>query len=169
MTRFVSTTNCFVRKDDAILMLRRSDTIYKFPGFWMGPGGRQEPTEDILSACIREVAEETGLTIENVSLRVIATHHYPHKDEVYLVFIFVADYVDGQPQGEEELGTLEWLKEEDALALDRLYPDLKVHLPLALDHSSELYFTHMEFDHASNIVKERVSPISTYRLGQYGN
>ncbi len=161
MTKFTSTTNCFVFDKNQVLMLHRSKSIYKFPDFWMGPGGRQEPYEDVLAACVREVKEETGLDVDKVKLRIIATHYYPHKDEVYIVFIFTADYIGGELR-KEEMGDLEWIERDKVLELEKLYPDLRIHLPLIFQDSSELFFTHMEFDDSSQVVNHRITPISEF-------
>jgi ADP-ribose pyrophosphatase YjhB (NUDIX family) len=53
-----------VRRDDGqILLERRSDC-----GWWGLPGGRVEPGESITEAALREVFEETGLTVRITGL-----------------------------------------------------------------------------------------------------
>jgi ADP-ribose pyrophosphatase YjhB (NUDIX family) len=53
-----------VRRDDGqILLERRSDC-----GWWGLPGGRVEPGESITEAAVREVFEETGLTVRITGL-----------------------------------------------------------------------------------------------------
>jgi mutator protein MutT len=53
-----------VRNDPGeILLEKRSDC-----GLWGLPGGRIEPGESIVEAALREVREETGLTVEIVRL-----------------------------------------------------------------------------------------------------
>lgn len=46
-----------------ILLEKRSDS-----GLWGLPGGRIEPGESLIEAALREVREETGLTVEIVGL-----------------------------------------------------------------------------------------------------
>lgn len=152
MTTFVSTTNCYLLRKGKVLMLHRGAHKSRFPGFWMGPGGHQETDESVLDTCRRELKEETGLEGENYRLRVVATHHYPHNDKVYLVFIFLADYVSGEP-GKSEDGTLEWVDADEVSRLDKLYPDLRVNLPMALKDSPDITYTHLVFNEQSEIVE----------------
>ena len=152
MAGYISTTNCYLLKDDKILMLHRSPEKSRFPGFWMGPGGHQEVRESVLQACVRELKEETGLNGTNFRLRVVATHYYPHKDQVYLVFIFLADYAGGEPAQTND-GTLEWVDIDRVAKLDKLYPDLKVNLPVALRDSDEVVYTSLIFNDRSEIVE----------------
>ncbi|MBL8038961.1 MAG: NUDIX domain-containing protein [Nitrospira sp.] len=46
-------------QDDTILLEKRRDC-----GWWGLPGGRVEPGESLVEAAVREVREETGLTVE---------------------------------------------------------------------------------------------------------
>ncbi len=152
MTRTVSSHNCYVVKDDKVLMLHRGLEVPRFPDYWMGPGGRQEPYEDVLESCIAHVKEESGVEIANIKLRVVATHNYPYKNELYLVFIFKADYISGEVK-EYSRGEVVWVDKEDLVSLDKIYPDLKYHIPLVFEKNSDLYFTYMEFNEDSEIGK----------------
>ena len=60
-TRLVA--KAFICHDGKILALQRSATDARRPLEWDLPGGAVEPGEDIKAACVREVSEETGLTI----------------------------------------------------------------------------------------------------------
>jgi ADP-ribose pyrophosphatase YjhB (NUDIX family) len=53
-------------QDGRVLLVRRGRP--PAAGLWTVPGGRIEPGESAADACAREVAEETGLEVEVVSL-----------------------------------------------------------------------------------------------------
>ncbi|XP_052793023.1 nucleoside diphosphate-linked moiety X motif 17-like [Mya arenaria] len=46
-----------------ILLIRRAEHLRTFPGIWVPAGGHIEPDETLSSAGLRELHEETGLTI----------------------------------------------------------------------------------------------------------
>jgi 8-oxo-dGTP diphosphatase len=52
-----------------VLLLRRSPRVSTFPGLWAGVSGSLPPGEDPLAQAYREVAEETGLPPEALTLR----------------------------------------------------------------------------------------------------
>jgi 8-oxo-dGTP pyrophosphatase MutT (NUDIX family) len=52
-----------VREGEAILLEKRRDC-----GWWGLPGGKVEPGESLIDAAVREVFEETGLTVEVTNL-----------------------------------------------------------------------------------------------------
>lgn len=54
---------CRIEREGAILLLRRAPGVF-LSGRWELPGGGIEPGEHPEAAAIREVAEETGLTID---------------------------------------------------------------------------------------------------------
>ena len=60
----LQTTLCYLEKDGAYLMLHRvkkkNDVNHDK---WVGVGGKFEPGEDALACALREVREETGLTM----------------------------------------------------------------------------------------------------------
>lgn len=136
-------TLVFLIRGDEVLLIRRPADARPFPGLFNGVGGHVERGEDILSAAIREVREETGLRVETLELRAVLsiTHSQLNRDggepirddePGALVFIFV-----GHPSvGETTSG------ETDALCwvpLDRLcelpvVPDLHDLLPRVLGH-----------------------------------
>ena len=67
-----------------------------FPGYWIGPGGHVDESEDFLTAAIREVFEETGIAIttKEIKLKAIAIHRRPSRQETWILPVFLA-FVQG--------------------------------------------------------------------------
>jgi 8-oxo-dGTP diphosphatase len=53
---------CWIARDDRVLFLRRGAGVF-LAGRWELPGGTAEPGEPFEATAVREVAEETGLTV----------------------------------------------------------------------------------------------------------
>jgi len=122
------TVLCLIRKGDEYLLQDRIKKDWK--GFTL-PGGHVEPGESIVDAVIREMKEETGLTVENPKL--CGVKQFPIGGGRYLVFLFVADRFSGEVTSSEE-GTMHWVKKED-LAKVNLVNDFYELLEVMLDEN----------------------------------
>ena len=81
---------------------------------WSGivyPGGHVEAGESITASVIREIREETGLTIENPTLCGVK-QFWLDNGVRYIVFLFHADTFTGELHGSEE-GDAFWLPREE--------------------------------------------------------
>ena len=81
---------------------------------WSGivyPGGHVEAGESITASVIREIREETGLTIENPTLCGVK-QFWLDNGVRYIVFLFRADKFTGELHGSEE-GDAFWLPREE--------------------------------------------------------
>lgn len=119
-------TLCFLRRDSRVLLLHRRNPPNA--GYWNGVGGKLEPGEDPFTACIREVREETGLTIRDPQLRVLLVETIRSTGDLWIIFVFTAAAPVAAPIPSEE-GELAWV-EMDKLAALPVLPDL----PLLLRH-----------------------------------
>lgn len=80
---------------------------------WQGftlPGGHVETGESIVDAVVREMQEETGLTIKNP--RLSGVKHFPIKEGRYIVFLFEATEYEGELCSSEE-GRMHWIPVEE--------------------------------------------------------
>lgn len=95
-------------RDGKVLLVRRARSPGK--GFYSLPGGRVEFGESLHTALMREVAEETGLTIEIVALagwREVLPSNAGNGH--YLIMSFAAHWRQGEPRLNEELDDFKWL------------------------------------------------------------
>lgn len=97
------TVLCLIRQGNEILLQNRVKEDW--PGYAL-PGGHVEPGESIVDACVREMREETGLTVSN--LRLCGIKQFPIEAGRYLVFLFKTETFKGQLRSSEE-GRMEWV------------------------------------------------------------
>ncbi len=93
--------------DGRVLMQDRVDSNWSGLCF---PGGHVEPGESIVNAAIREMQEETGLTVKG--LKLCGIKQFPIQNGRYLVFLFRTKDFTGQLQSSSE-GQMHWLRRED--------------------------------------------------------
>lgn len=106
------TTLCLLSRGDEILLQNRVKTDWRGYCF---PGGHVEPGESVVDSVIREVKEETGLTVHAPKL--CGIKQFPIDGGRYLVFLFKADSFDGQLRSSEE-GNVEWIHRCDLPVLN---------------------------------------------------
>ena len=105
------TVLCLIEKGSAILLQNRVKKDWQ--GYTL-PGGHVEPGESIVDAVIREMQEETGLTVLDPHL--CGVKQFPIEGGRYLVFLFKARSFTGALRASEE-GSVEWIERSDLSAL----------------------------------------------------
>ena len=115
--------------------------------FWHGwnfPGGHVERGEYVTPSVIREIREETGLTIENPKLCGIKEFHKSKDGKRYIVFLYVADKFSGQLKDSGE-GQVFWYPLDKLISSDKLIDGFREMLPVFTDSSiSEVYYERTE-------------------------
>ena len=96
---------------------------------WSGltfPGGHVEPGETVVASVIREVQEETGLTVSNLQNCGYIQWYDPVKQSQYFVFLFKTSTYTGDLKGSAE-GNVKWMTLDEMLS-GKLAPNMKQYL-----------------------------------------
>ncbi|MBT3606498.1 MAG: 8-oxo-dGTP diphosphatase [Candidatus Latescibacteria bacterium] len=120
-------TLCYIKHNGKTLMLHRvkkENDMHE--GKWNGLGGKLEAGETPEECIIREVKEESGLTIYNPNLRGILT--FPKFDGIddWMAFLFTATQFEGELIDSPE-GNLEWIEDTEVFNLN-LWPGDRIFL-----------------------------------------
>ena len=117
------TNMCLVYSGDKILVQERNKKDW--PGLTF-PGGHVEKGENFIASVIREVKEETGLTIYDPLLCGMEEYKTDNNDERYLILFYKTDKFEGELKSSKE-GKVFWINKDDllkyelSLDLDRIY------------------------------------------------
>lgn len=124
----LNTTLCYIEQDGKYLMLHRvkkkNDINHDK---WIGIGGKFEEKESPEDCALREVKEETGLTLTSYAYRGLVTFVSDRYETEYM-HLFTADGFTGELIDCDE-GTLEWVDKALVPTLptwagDRIFLDL---------------------------------------------
>ena len=120
------TVLCLIHKNGRYLLQDRIKNDWK--GYTL-PGGHNEPGESIVDAVIREMQEETGLTIRHPHL--CGVKQFPLEEGRYIVFLFETEEFEGDLRSSEE-GTMHWIDERE-LSKVNLVEDFEDLIEVMLD------------------------------------
>lgn len=97
---------CLLHRDGKLLLQNRVKPDWQ--GYAL-PGGHVEPGESIVDAVVREMWEETGLTVLHPKL--CGVKQFPIDGGRYLVLLFETEEFTGTLRSSEE-GSMEWVSRE---------------------------------------------------------
>lgn len=143
MSRETSTilTNLCLIEDcttNKVVLQYRSPERYKKWSGYAFPGGHIEEGESIAESVIREVYEETGLTIADPKL-VAVKDWEPDEGGRYIVFCYKATRFSGQLRSSEE-GEVSWVEKDQLEKLDLSYDMLPLLEVMEDPDLSEFYY-----------------------------
>ena len=123
-----NTTLCYIEREGQYLMLHRvkkENDINRDK--WIGVGGKFEDKESPEECLLREVKEETGLTLTRYRYRGLVTFVSDRWETEYM-HLFTADGFEGELISCSE-GNLEWVDKDVVMSLptwagDRIFLDL---------------------------------------------
>ena len=107
----IAATLCYVRSGGRTLMMHRNKKegdVHR--GKWNGLGGKLDAGESPEECVIRELREESGLTIIEPRLRGVLTFPAFKNGEDWLVFVYTATRYEGSLGACAE-GDLEWVED----------------------------------------------------------
>ena len=112
-----NTTLCYIEQGRDYLMLHRvKKTVDENKDKWIGIGGKFEEGESPEDCLLREVREETGLTLKRWRCRGIVTFVSDQWGTEYM-HLFTADGWEGTLRTDCEEGELEWIDRDRLLTL----------------------------------------------------
>ncbi|MFE6481866.1 NUDIX domain-containing protein [Streptomyces sp. NPDC057757] len=106
MTVLVAAVIVHDRVGNRVVLLQRGENAKFGRGMWDLPVGKSEPGESITGTAVRELYEETGMTVKAAALRVVHVIHGAWGVEApngYLTVVFAAHEWDGEPENREPL------------------------------------------------------------------
>ncbi|MCU0520128.1 MAG: 8-oxo-dGTP diphosphatase [Anaerolineae bacterium] len=136
----VARTLIFLTRGSKVLLLKGAPTKRLWAGKYNGIGGHLEPGESPYASALRELGEETGLTVDALALRGLVHVTLPEPPGVVL-FVFVGESSAGDPVASDE-GTPEWVEQTELAALP-LVDDLPALLPRVLVGDTMTYAHYM--------------------------
>ncbi len=144
-------TLVFITRGDHVLLLRGSPQKRIWANKYNGIGGHIERDEDVYTAALREVREETALKVEQ--LRLVGLINIDGDQPAgIMLFVFTATSRLGEPIPSEE-GTLEWIARDQLAQID-LVEDLPTILPRALAAAPDAlpFYAHYHYDEWERLI-----------------
>jgi len=141
--------DCIVLRNNEILLARRASELLE-GGKWSLPGGFVRRDETLLQAVEREVLEETGFKIKDLTLlRIIDNPNRPQEDRQNIAFVYFC-------HADTKVGEVDWESEEQKwFKLD----SIPLKGEIAFDHHEdvELYLKYLK-EQFSVKVRSKLKP-----------
>ncbi len=113
---------CYLIKNNKIVVIQYKKGNRK-EGYYDIPGGKMEAGETPEQAAIREMKEETGINVKNLTYKGVMTIEYP--DRKYVLDTFVASEYVGEPEEFDE-NTSEWIEINELLQQEKILAGIAI-------------------------------------------
>ncbi|WP_369010062.1 8-oxo-dGTP diphosphatase [Alkalihalobacillus sp. TS-13] len=133
-----------IQDGDKILLIDRQKDDFK--GF-IPPGGCVEFPESIVEGAMREVKEETGLTVRNLMFKGLSEYVNPVSKARYMIFNYWTEEFDGELLENPPEGNLYWAPIDEAEQLP-MQKSFKRRFPLFFEKGT--FEIHVTWDHERN-------------------
>ena len=138
------TTLCYIENNDCYLMLHRTKKKKDVnKDKWIGVGGHAEGNETPQECLLREVKEETGLSLTTYKFRGLITF-ISDEYEAEMMCLFTADGYTGELITCDE-GELEWVKKSDVPQLPTWEGDAQF-LKLLLEDEKRFFAMKLRYE-----------------------
>ena len=149
-----TTTLCYIENNAQYLMLHRTKKQNDINrGKWIGVGGHVESQESPEECLVREVKEETGLTLTSYKLRGLVTF-VNSECESELMCVFTADEYKGNLITCEE-GELQWIDKAQVPDLPTWEGD-RVFLELLLSGEQRFFSIKLQYE-GDRLVEKKIN------------
>ncbi len=143
------TTLCYLIRDNKCLMLHRTKKNNDInSGKYIGVGGHVEEGESPVDCIVREVLEETGLTLNSVRARGFIS--FIMGDETEYAHLFTSDDFSGELKEVCDEGELEWVACDKVMDLE-LWEGDKTFLNL-LQTEDKYFMLKLVYDKEDNLI-----------------
>ena len=140
---------CYIERDEKYLMLCRNKKVNDCNGGkWIGVGGKIEENESPDEALLREVVEETGLTLTSYAFRGIITFVSDTWEGEYM-HLYTADGFEGEISDCDE-GELHWIEKDRLFDLPMWEGD-KIFLRYLLEDRTDVFRLKLVYEKAALI------------------
>ena len=148
------TTLCYIENNNQYLMLHRTKKPNDInEGKWIGVGGHVEKDESPEECLVREVREETGLTLTSYKFRGLITF-VNSKCESELMCVFTADGYTGELITCNE-GELRWVDKTQVPNLPTWEGD-RVFLDLLLSNEERFFSIKLQYE-GDQLVEKKIN------------
>lgn len=113
---------CYLIKDNKVVVTRYKQGNRK-EGYYDIPGGKIEDGEIPTQTAIREMKEETGITVKNLKYKGSMTVEYP--DRKFMFDTFITNEYEEEPQEFKE-NTSEWIDIKELLQKEKILSNIMI-------------------------------------------